>query len=160
MNPPTAVRALWWPSPVRAAALILLTLTACTASTASEATPLPEDSDIAVAIRPVHDEALAGTYPSFEITNSSPTDLGYNLCFDHLEVRKGSTWVEAPLAADVCPALLLTLPASTTITTSFHLARSLGDGVYRIRVSFSAVSSGVSGSYVKRSSSFLVWGNP
>ncbi len=136
-------------------ALAFLVL-ACDVLTSPDEAPLPLESSIAVTITPTSPQFAPGTWAPFTIANNEDFTLIYNLCFDHLEVRHGATWSNAPLAGDICPAIGLSIPELQTVEASFHLAPILSNGEYRIRVHFSTLSYVPGAPFVRRSSTFVV----
>ncbi len=105
------------------------------ASTATPATGVTIDVD--------RTSYSAGGRVELRITNHTDRTLGYNPCTRSIERRQGNAWSLIVEADRVCTMQLYLLNAHATRTEATELPATLARGTYRLVLTFTRESAGV-----------------
>ena len=122
----------------------LLTLTS-TFALACQPTPQPGASTAATGVTIDVDRVsyAAGDRVELRITNHANETLGFNPCTRSIERRQGDAWSLIVEADRVCTMQLYLLDAHATRTEATELPARLERGTYRLVLTFTRESAGV-----------------
>ena len=116
---------------------------------------LPPDTNFPLTIAASAPRIDAGAISQFQVENASEIELGFNLCVSGaLERYTSGGWKLLAHPHYPCPMLLQILGAGATTTLVYTIPDDAPPGLYRFRVSFTALVG--SESIVRRSDPFVV----